>query len=184
VTEAARLASIRSQVAAIAPGQWSRVYAAEGRFVEAQGAMGELTEIARFHPGATEDEVGFVVEAPDNVRFLLGLVDRAIATLRQAQGEVRGGAPAPHGELVVEPRGAGRAKDYAAEAAMKCQEPAFKKFLEERHGLERPLTDERTAQKLRSLLGVTTRAALNSDAVAAARWKTVRGEFEAWRRAS
>jgi hypothetical protein len=53
----------------------------------------------------------------------------------------------------------------------------------ERHGLDSPATTERAAQKLRSLLGVTSRRELNSDADAAARWKRLRGEFEAWKRA-
>ncbi len=73
-------------------------------------------------------------------------------------------------------------KNHAAEAAMKCQEPAFKAFLEARHGLERPLTGERVAQKVRSLLGVTSRAELNRNAAAVDRWKRLRGEFETWRR--
>lgn len=172
MNEAARLAVIRDRLGQIAPGEWTRVHDAEGCFVEARGPMGELNEVLRFHPGASEAEMTFATEAPQTVRFLLGLVDRAIARLRPALRQ----AQDDEGEA------AGRAKDFAAEAAMKCQEPAFKAFLEQRHGLERPLTDERTAQKLRSLLGITTRAALNSDAAAASLWKKLRGDFEAWRR--
>lgn len=76
----------------------------------------------------------------------------------------------------------GPAKDYAAEAAMKCADPAFKRFLIECHGLERPATDDRTAQKLRSLLGVTSRRALNESTAAAARWRSLRTAFDGWRR--
>lgn len=165
-SEAARLSRIRDQLVAIAPGDWSRVHDAEGCFLEARGPMGELLPVLRFHPGATEDEIAFVLDAPDNVRFLLSLVDRAIARLKQ---------PPP------EPSRGDR-KDYAAECAMKCAEPAFRAFLEQRHGLERPLTVERVAQKVRGILGVSSRAELNDNDRAADAWKALRRDFEAWRR--
>jgi len=177
-SESARLARIRDQYSAIAPASWSRVHngdhADAGCFVEAQGPMGELSPVLRFCRGATDDEIAFVADAPDNVRFLLGLVDRAITRLKpkQARRSPQHGDPAPADQ-----------KNFAAECAMKCDEPAFRVFLEEKHGLERPLTDERVAQKVRGLLGVTSRVDLNQPGQAAERWKALRGDFEAWRRA-
>lgn len=161
--DADRLARIRRQVDAIAPGRWSLLSDGEGMFIEAHGPMGELTAMARFSADAGMDEMEFAAFAPDTVRFLLGLVDRAIAKL----------APA---------RPAQPTKDYAAEAAMKCAEPAFKAFLEAEHGLERPLTDERCAQKVRSLCAVTSRAAFNEPGRAADAWVALRQAFEAWKR--
>lgn len=73
-------------------------------------------------------------------------------------------------------------KDYAAECAMKCTEPAFKKYMQERHGLDRPLTDHRVVTKLRSILNIRSRAELNNDPAAAARWQNLRADFDAWRR--
>lgn len=172
--EAARLSRIRARLDAIAPGEWSRVHDAEGCFVEVRGAVGELFPLARFHAGADEDEISFVVEAPDNVRFLLGLVERAARAVR----ELRGG----QGQDAEQPARGSVGKDFAAECAMKCAEPAFRVFLEERHGLERPLTDERVAQKVRGLLGVVSRAELNNGGQATEAWKALRGEFENWRR--
>ncbi|MBN9243953.1 MAG: hypothetical protein J0I98_14270 [Mesorhizobium sp.] len=135
--------------------------------------MGELSPVLRFDCGATDDEIAFVVEAPDNVRFLLGLVDRAIARLKPKEDRSpRGDPPQP-----ADP------KNFAAECAMKCDEPSFRVFLEERHGLDRPLTDERVAQKVRTLLGVTSRAELNDGGQAAERWKALRRDFDAWWRA-
>ena len=168
-SESAHLARIRDQLAAIAPAQWSRVYDGDGCFIEARGPMGELLPVLRFHPGASDDEIAIVADLPGNLRLLLGLVDRAIAALKPP---VRQDDPPPR-----EP------KDYAAECAIKCAEPAFRVFLEECHGLERPLTDERVAQKVRGLLGVTSRAELNHGDQAAVRWKALRGDFEAWKRA-
>jgi len=170
MNDAGRLQVIRSQLAAIQPADWSIATDRDGAFVEARGPMGELWPVARFHAGASTDEMQFAASAPSTVRFLLGLVDRAIDKLR----------PAP--PLDDRPREE-PPKDYAAEAAMKCAEPAFRVFLETCHGLERPLTEERVAQKVRSILGVTSRSELNRDATAAARWKDLRRAFDAWRKA-
>jgi len=177
LNESARLARIRDQFAAIAPASWSRVHdgdpADAGCFIEALGPMGELSPVLRFHADATEAEIAFVADAPESVRFLLALVDRAIDRLKPKEDRSpRRGDPVP-----AEP------KNFAAECGMKCQEPAFRVFLEERHGLERPLTEERVVQKVRGLLGVTSRAELNHGGHAAERWKALRGDFDAWRRA-
>ena len=75
------------------------------------------------------------------------------------------------------------AKDYAAACAMLCKTPAFKSFLERRHGLAKPLTDERVAQKVRSLLGVTSRAELNRPGRAADAWRQLSRAFGEWRKA-
>lgn len=168
-SESAHLARIRDQIAAIAPGQWSLVYDGDQRYIDARGPMGELTPILRFDPGASDDEISIITDLPVHLPFLLGLVDRAIERLRPAARQ--------------DDRQPGEPKDFAAECAMKCAEPAFKAFMEEQHGLERPLTDERVAQKVRGLLGVTSRAELNNGEQAAQRWKALRGEFDAWRRA-
>lgn len=168
--ERAALADARRLLAAVHPGIWKRAHDGEGEFVEAQGPFGELLPVARLHPGATAEEIELVVEAPRLLRVMLGMLDRAIETIRPRKDNP------PAGEPHTDP------KNYAAEAAMKCQEPAFMVFLEERHGLERPPTAEKAAQKLRSLLGVSSRKNLNIDAQAAERWKALRGEFEAWKR--
>lgn len=170
MNDAERLRSIRAHLAAIQPAQWSLAADGDGMLVEARGPAGEFWPLSRFHAGASSDEMRFAADAPETVRFLLALIDRAIDRMRApdpAQGEGRRSA----------------AKDYAAEAAMKCAEPAFRAYLEARHGLERPLTEDRVAQRLRSLLGVTSRRELNDGADAAARWRDLRRDFETWRKA-
>lgn len=168
-SESAHLARIRDQLAAIAPAQWSLVYAGDDRYIEARGPMGELTAILHFDPGASDDEISIITDLPAHLRLLLGLVDRAIERLKPSARQ--------------DDRQQREPKDYAAECAMKCAEPAFRVFLLECHGLERPLTDQRVAQRVRGLLGVTSRANLNNNNQAAERWKALRGEFDAWRRA-
>jgi len=172
MTDSQRLARIRSDLAGIESRDWTRVEDGEGGYVEATGEFGERVDLLRFRAVATAAEKQFVADALDTVRFLLGLIDRAIERMRAPPS-----SQAPAGPVADE------RKNYAAEAAMKCGEAAFKVFLGERHGLERPMTDERTAQKLRSILGVTSRRDLNSDDAAAARWKKLREEYAEWWRA-
>lgn len=167
--DARHLTDIRRAYAAIAPADWTRAADADGEFIEARGPMGERLLLARLDAGATDAEKAFVVDAPRHVGFLLQLVDRAIAKERKRAGQGS--------------KSTGSDKDYAAEAAMKCQEPAFKAFLHEAHGLERPLTDERVAQRVRSLCGVTSRRELNNSGDAAASWRSLVQQFDAWKRA-
>jgi hypothetical protein len=186
MSEARTLAEIRGLVGRIDP-EWQLAADPDGMMVEST-LGGERIPIIRFTSFASSDEMQLAADAPRHLRFLLGLLDRAIEKVRQTAGGLgcdgsppdRSGAPA-QGQSRSDD--AARERNYAAEAAMKCGEPAFKKFLIERHGLESPATNDRTAQKLRSLLGITTRAALNDDMAAAERWKRLRGEFENWKRA-
>ena len=77
MTEGQQLAAIRADLAAVAPGIWSRAADADGEFVEARGEFGELVPLCRFHAGATDAEKRMLAESVDRQRFLLGLVDRA-----------------------------------------------------------------------------------------------------------
>ena len=212
MNDAAMLSRCRDLHAGIAPGIWTRVHDGDGAFVEARGEMGELIAVARFTAHASEEEIEFAVEAPRMVGFLLSLVDRAIragrlsATPRsggevdRAKPETEGGISAavkgppsvtPCGRDTSPPDGvadgrrgdARRARDYAAQAAMACAKPAFKAFLMERHGLESPATDERATQKLRGILGVTSRRELNDGGQAAERWRAMMRDFDGWRKA-
>jgi len=169
--DAARLRAVRENLASIAPARWQRVHDETGAFIETRGAMGELFVLARFDPLAAVEEIDFACDAPDVVAFLLRLLDAAFAEVRRLK------------DVPTEPpRNTG--KDYAAECAMKCAEPAFRAFLGECHGLERPWTDVRVAQRVRGLLGVTSRAELNHGGDAVERWKSLRDAFAAWRRAA
>ncbi|MEO3386029.1 hypothetical protein [Mesorhizobium sp. CAU 1741] len=165
--EAKRLNSIRRRVDGLAGMQWLLSADGNGMQMDARGGDGSLVTFLRFTGKASPEEVDTVSNALDDARFLLGLLDRAMRALRPAQP----------------PRETAQAsKDHTTEAAMLCSDPAFKRFLMERHGLESPATDERTAQRQRSLLGVTSRKEINQSDVARERWLALRGEFHAWKR--
>lgn len=166
--EAIELRKTRDRLTALNGAEWLLSSDGVVTSVEARTSEGRA-EIARFHDTATPDEIDFFANAPHMVAFLLRLVDRAIAAARQ-------GRPQTAQER-------GKVVNYAAEAAMKCGEPAFLVFLEQRHDLERPLTDDRAAQRLRTLLRVTSRKELNNDSAAAERWRSLRADYEVWRKA-
>ncbi|MBC8718203.1 hypothetical protein [Ochrobactrum sp. Marseille-Q0166] len=165
--EGVELRRIRDKLAALNGDDWQLCCEGGVSFVEAKTCDGELNRVATFHPGATPAEIEFVVGAPRMTAFMLRLVDRAIAAMRE--GAPRQAAPR-------------RRRDFAAEAAMKCDDAVFRAFLEERHGLERPLTSDRAAQRLRSILNIKSRKELNESSDAANRWQDFRAAFEAWKR--
>lgn len=167
-TEGIELRRIREKLAALNGDDWQLCCDGEVSFVEAKTRHGELNRIATFHPGATPDEIDMVVGALGMAAFMLKLVDRAIVAVRQA---------APQQSKRHKP------SNFASEAAMKCNEPAFKVYLEQRHGLERPLTEDRVAERLRSILNIKSRKELNENSAAAERWLSLRADFGAWKRA-
>ena len=171
--EGIELRRIREKLAALNGDDWQLCCEGGVSFVEAKTRHGELNKICTFHPGATPDEIDMVVGAPSMAAFMLDLVDRAIVAVRQAAP--RQGAPRQGRHS--------KRRDFAAEASMKCDDAVFKAFLEEQHGLERPLTTDRAAQRLRSILNIKSRKELNENSAAAERWQNFRAAFEAWKRA-
>lgn len=167
--EAIELRKARQRFAALGGAEWLLSSDGVETFIEARSG-GDTVVIARFDKAATPDEIDFFVNAPHMIGLLLRLVDRAIRAARPSSGSQAASAQ-------------GKAVNYAAEAAMKCGEAAFLVFLEQCYGLERPLTDDKAAQKLRSILRITSRKELNNDAAAAERWRSLRAAYEAWRKA-
>lgn len=164
--EARRLTSLRTRWGQLDGSTFDLVCDDQGEFVDAKGRDGSIVTVLRFTGYATPDERDCVVHALDDVRFLLMLLDRAIRVLRPAQPAH---APRP------------AAKNHTTEAAMLCAEPKFKRFLMEVHGLDSPVTTDRAAQRLRSLLGITSRNEINQDDAARERWLALRTQFNVWK---
>lgn len=142
----------------------------QGEFADAKGSDGSLLPIVRFTRAATVDERDFIINAPDDVGFLLSLLDRAIRKERARLAAERSQAAATPA-----------VKDHTTEAAMLCESPMFQKFLVERHGLDAPVTKDRAAQRLRSVLGITSRKQLNENDAARERWFALRRDFNTWK---
>lgn len=171
--EAARLNAIRRRVAYLDGGRWMLAADGEATMLDARGHDGSIVVIARFERLASPEEMELAAAAPDDLRFLLALIDRAIAAER-----ARRGPAAPQGGV---PARETRQPDHTTEAAMLCGDPAFKRFLLDCHGLEPPASDERAAQRLRGLLGVTSRREINQSDAARERWLALREDFRKWK---
>lgn len=90
LSETRLLKSIRADLDALGSVTWTYSCPGGDFVLWSRNARNEAVEIARFHGLRAVHEVRFIIESPANVRFLLGLVDRAIAAGRLA-GD---GAPA------------------------------------------------------------------------------------------
>lgn len=178
--DAARLKAVRASLAQISPARWSRAHDERGALIEAETGSGERFILARFEPEASVAEVIFMADAAETVGFLLCLLDAAFAALREVKASQ---AFDDARDRSAGPGATAGDKDFATECAMRCQDARFKVFLEERHGLERPLTDDRVAQRVRSILGVQSRKELNDNGDAAGRWQRLRADFAAWLKA-
>jgi hypothetical protein len=172
--EAEKLKEIKQRVAMASP-IWLTIYDSNGPALAVRRKSGAEPEIiAPLDPLCSFSDQELLAHAHEDQLFLIALVDRAIAALRAQHGPSQDQAP-PQGET-DDP------KNYAAELAIKCTEPAFLKFLEERHGLERPLTKERADTKVKFILRIGSKTQLNEPGPAAERWKNLRADFNQWRR--
>ncbi len=113
-----------------------------------------------------------------DIGFLLGLLDRSFAEVMRLQGllEIDGRAPKT-----------GEAKDYTAEAAMKCADAQFQRFLIGHPELgvagapdESDTPADAAAHRVRTLCGVKSRSAFNEDVEARKRWLHLRSDFNGW----
>lgn len=137
------------------------------RLCHADPADGVVSHVATLAPDIEFTVQTFLIGAAENQAFLLGLLDRCARAYRELAGHQQQTKP----------------KDYAAECSMKCRnDQAFRRYLIERHGLPDASDAERIKVRVRSLLNVQSIGELNTDPAAADRWKTLRSDFETWRR--
>lgn len=189
--EARRLADIRADVAALDGTEWFLASRGDGMLVERAGPSGRRETILHVGDAASGVETRLAGDALAHMRFLLSLVDRAIASIRAHGERACGPASAGAADDGRAPVGAsaspGNPKNFAAEAGIACGKPAFRLYLKERHGAafdgcaDDKALAARAAQKLRSVLGVDSRRDLNTDDRARDAWLALRRDFYAWK---
>lgn len=156
--------------------EWSRIYDTAARLAQI-GARDPLTgataPIATLSRKCPFDDEELLFNAPLYLRASIVIAEAAFAEIARLKNELAGRHPAEARDR--------EAKDYAAQCAMLCQRGDFARYLSERHALE--ATDrERVASRVRSILSIGSRADLNKDPAAAARWQQLRADFESWRK--
>lgn len=67
----------------------------------------------------------------------------------------------------------------AQQAALKCKETAFQRFLHEQHE-SGAVTEPMAVDAVRDICGVASRSELNDKPAAAARWARLLSEFDTW----
>ncbi|AXV16470.1 hypothetical protein CYG48_12700 [Neorhizobium sp. SOG26] len=167
-TAKALLPEIRLNLETIGP-EWAESYdvkSGSSQVCDVNVKTGEVYPLVTIHKSCPSDAREIIRKVPTYLRALLLLREEAVREYRK---------------LASAPAKSEKAPDYAAECGMRCNDPMFRRFLTEQHGLE--TSDlERVATRVRSMLAVSSRAELNSDPEAAARWISLRAEFEAWKR--
>ncbi len=178
--DAKRLARIRER-AGVIPAV-NAAYSDGAWLLEWDDPVHGRVEMARFAQDVPQEIIDLRGAAGDDIRFLVTLVERARARIRSLES---GRKPAQG--MGLDFRGGGRTvregKDYAAECAMKCTDPQFRAFLVSMHGLEHGSDQEFLVGKVRQILEVASRKDLNTNAVAALRWRELVHAFETWQRA-
>lgn len=163
--EAAYLAMIEDLLPQIST-DWQRAHTDLGDTIQARLIPQQApSPIAIIDPWAHEPDIRFILNAPTMVTFLLELRRRAVEYYRsQQQTEAQ-------------------AKPYspAQNCAIWCANAAFQKFMHEVHGLDTPHDPQRIRTKLHGLLSIASRADLDTDPAAAARWHALRADFKTWR---
>ena len=160
-----RLDAIRNR-AALAAGDWGIMACERGLTLTAAGAEGTET-VAIVLEEASIFNKEFVLAAPEDLIWLMQRYTDLAERYRRMVDRDRRNQPRP--------------KNFAAECGMKCNEADFLDFLFTCHGVD--ISDrERVASRIRTMLQITSRADLNTDEAAAARWRRLVGDYENWRK--
>lgn len=168
--------------ARLSSGEWCESYNLEEKRSEICVRAGAevLEPIAVILEDCGYDDRRLMIKAPRLVRAAVTLLAEArevIAGLRQEVERLSGQAEGERRAAAT-----GHKADFARECAMKCDDTLFRRFLEESHALKAAATMPEIATRVRSILAIRSRSELNTDRDAAARWVSLRAEFDAWRK--
>lgn len=130
-------------------------------------------------PEASHGDRKLAVRVPQLVRALLALCRWRKDAIVRLENEIRHLKGEP--DLLPQPARGVADKDYAAQCAMACDKPSFRQYLHDIHGVD--ISDrERIANRVRTMLKIKSRAELNIDPAAAARWRDLVINHQNWER--
>ncbi|MEX3008972.1 hypothetical protein [Hoeflea sp. TYP-13] len=178
-----RLAGIRARYEAAA--EISFVYSGGPTLEFTDPATGQREIMATFAADVPPDQVEQLARYRDDLGDMLNLFAEACAEIRRLKGNATDRSPPDFSAAPAQARrdSAGAAvsekpKDYAAQAAMMCDRPAYRRFLEEHHGLAEGADPDAVREAQRKAVKIRSKADLN----AAGRWLKHLTEFELWQR--
>ncbi|MBY2911413.1 hypothetical protein [Rhizobium leguminosarum] len=163
--EKRKLEQIRLSLEMVGRDWWAEADGETTRLMVRDPADGEPRSIATFAADAPAPFLTFAVASADFLALTLDLLDRCSRAYRELANR--------------QPK----QKNFATECAMKCKsDQAFRQYLIECHDLRDATDIERIKTRIRSILDIQSMAELNTDEAAAARWRQLRTDFDAWRR--
>lgn len=133
---------------------------------------GEPTTMAIFAADIPFEQMEILACARPMLRDALAIIDHCFAIIRDMKtSRPPAQTPAPQTGAKIE-----AAKDYTAEACMKCTDPQFIAFLGDLGLIEDSADSDAVTDALRKTLKIKSRAELN----AAGRWLTLKNDFRDW----
>lgn len=159
------------QLQQLASPQWCEFYNVEKGLTEVcarESKAAPVEPIAVILPACGFDDRRLMLKAPELISAACVLLDEAFRIIRASQPK-----PARDDRKKTTP---------AQRLAILYGEPAFLKYLEEHHGLERPLTKERADTKVKFLLRITSKNELNEPGTSQDAWKRLIAAYHQWRK--
>ncbi|MFJ6324066.1 MULTISPECIES: hypothetical protein [unclassified Rhizobium] len=135
--------------------------------IVARRTTGENAVLCTLHAEALPEDIELISGALENVVLFLELRRRAIVALRQGRPITRESSGLREG-------------DFAANAAMLCNEKLFHRFLERRDGSRAIHNKEHADGILKKLLRITSKRQLNTEERAQTAFLDLRADFEVW----
>ncbi len=164
----------------LAAQEWLRLYDAEGKRRPQVGSRDEMTGavhvIATVERGTAHDDEELLFNAPVYLRAAIAVARHAFDVIRKLREEIAGL------EAEIDRLKAKKEKDRPAQhCGRACNDAAFLRWLAEVHHVD-TADQVRVATRVRTMLGIQSRAELDTDPAAAIRWRGMWADFQAWRR--
>lgn len=136
-------------------------------------STGDSAVLCTIYADALPYEIELISGALENVGMLLELRERAIVAFKHV-------APAQTRQVQPQRREL-RDGNFAANAAMLCEEPLFHRFLERRDQTRAIHNKDHADTVLKKLIGITSKTQLNTQERAQTAFIDLRSDFEAWK---
>lgn len=129
------------------------------------------------------DMIARLTQAPMGTRFAMVLVEIGDDELPVPQAKEASATPgqnAPKPDRAKPGKMDWRDVQPTAQACIRCEDPVFKAFLDEKHGLA-DWNGFTTAEAVRAFCGVKSRSELSTNHKARVLWHQLDTEFQAWK---
>ena len=150
---------------------WSLESDDAGTHIIAIREDGEVVRIATIHKAARAEEIEVLCRALETLRFTLGMISRAKAKIRELLASIGGAEARPN-----------QRQNFGFIAKTLCGQVLFWRFLEQRDPSGRIDSAEVADTRLKGLLAIQSKSALNRDGKARAAFLSLRADYYRWKK--